>query len=161
MYSQVRTGSLKRHRGGTRLESLQPQKDSSTLHSIRKALNGFLWRNCSGRTEQIDGYTFCMLLLVEQQHQKLLIDNYSRESREGDKARGDDAFQEDIRFGWRKIYPHRLIQSVSSAVCQESLAVLWVCAIQILSLYFRRFNTFQGHPQSPVIDYYKQAVPDW
>lgn len=39
-----------------------------------------------------------MLLLVEQQHQKLLIDNYSSESREGDKARGDGAFQEDIRF---------------------------------------------------------------
>lgn len=43
-----------------------------------------------------------MLLLVEQQHQKLLIDNYSGESREGDKARGDDAFQEDIRFGQEK-----------------------------------------------------------
>lgn len=86
-------------RGGTRLESRSPSGASTTLHSIRKALNGFQWGNCSGRTEQIDGYTFCMLLLVGQQHQKHLIDNYSRESRERDKARGDDAFQEDIRFG--------------------------------------------------------------
>lgn len=73
--------------------------DSTTLHSIRKALNGFQWGNCSGRTEQIDGYTFCMLLPVEQQHQKHLIDNYSRGSSERDTALGGHEFQEDIRFG--------------------------------------------------------------
>lgn len=85
-----------------------------------------------------------MLLPVEQQHQKLLIDNYSgREQREGDKARGDDAFQEDIRFGQERknISTHSRVQSVSSTVCRGSSRTR---AIQILSLYFCRFNTFQG-----------------
>lgn len=86
-----------------------------------------------------------MLLLVGQQHQKLLIDNYTRESREGDKARGDDAFQEDIRFGQDKN-----ISTLPHSVClQRSVprilgSVTQVYVTQILSVH-RGLNMSQGH----------------
>lgn len=84
-----------------------------------------------------------MLLLVEQQHQKLLIDNYSRESRDGDKARGDDAFQEDIRFGQEKNISTQLYSvCFQYSVLRILGSITRVYAIQILSLYFCRFNTF-------------------
>lgn len=88
-----------------------------------------------------------MLLLVEQQHQKLLIHNYSRESREGYKARGDDAFQEDIRFGQQKN-----ISTQAHSVCfQHSVSrilgsITRVCAIQILSIVFLQIQYISRSP---------------
>lgn len=38
--------------------------------------------------------------------------------------------------------------------------IMGVYAIQILSLYFCMFGTFQGQLQSPIIEYYKQAAAE-
>lgn len=102
-----------------------------------------------------------ILLLAEQLHQKLLIDNYSGGSSAGDKALGDDAFQADIRFVQGKnISGQAYSFCFHLSVWRILGSITQVCTIQIPSLYFSWFNIFQGHSESPVIDYYKPAAAD-
>lgn len=62
-----------------------------------------------------------MLLPVEQQHQKLLIDNYSGESREREIRPGETMhFRKILGLGKReKIYPHTAAFSRFPAQCVE------------------------------------------